>query len=67
MSEIEAGVWKCNHCGKESIQIGTDSGSSDTICPNGCPGWFSLIKEYPLATGLKGIQNAFAEVCGEGE
>ena len=64
-SKISAGVWKCHYCGLRSIHIGTTSGSSDTSCPKGCPGRFHLIKEYPLATGLEGIKEAFAEVSHE--
>lgn len=59
--KIHAGIWKCAYCGRESIQIGTENGSSDTICPGGCPGNFTLIKRYPLATGLNGIMDAFKE------
>ena len=58
---IRAAVWKCHYCGTESIHIGNEAGSSDTKCPKGCPGRFTLIKEYPLATGKKGILSAFEE------
>ncbi len=61
-NRIQAAVWRCCYCKAESIHIGTDSGSSDTQCPKGCPGRFSLVKKYPLATGLKGIKEAFEEV-----
>ena len=63
---LHAGVWKCHYCGKESIHIGTDKGSSHTRCPNGCPGRFNLVKSYPLATGIEGIKEAFREECGKG-
>ena len=61
MEAVHAGVWKCHFCGTESIHIGTAKGSTDTKCPNGCPGRFHLIKEYPLATGIEGIKEAFRE------
>lgn len=57
--QVHAGVWICKYCGKESIQIGDELGSSDTECPKGCPGNFSLVKRYPLATSLYGIIDAF--------
>lgn len=60
--KIHAAVWKCRYCGKESIHIGTENGSSDTGCPGGCSGNFALVKKYPLATGLEGIKSAFAEI-----
>jgi len=64
-NKIHAGVWRCEYCGAEAIHIGTDSGSSDTKCPHGCPGRFNLVKRYPLATGLDGIKEAFDEVDNE--
>lgn len=60
---IKAGVWVCQYCRTESIHIGTEKGSSDTRCPKGCPGRFTLIREYPLATGLEGIKEAFGGVA----
>ena len=59
---IHAGIWKCHYCGKKAIHIGTDIGSSGTQCPNGCPGRFDLVAEYPLATSQEGINDAFFEV-----
>ena len=56
---VKAGVWMCQYCKTESIHIGTERGSSDTKCVKGCPGRFVLIREYPLATGIHGIIEAF--------
>lgn len=61
-AKLHTAVWRCVYCGTESIQVGTDSGSSGTQCPRGCPGNFRLVKEYPLATSLKGITEAFNEI-----
>ena len=64
---IIAGVWKCLYCGTEAIHIGTENGSSDTKCTRGCPGRFALVKEYPLATGLSGITEAFGDKQDEAD
>lgn len=58
--KVQAAVWKCVYCGKRAIHIGVKGeGSTDTKCPNGCPGSYDLVKEFPLATGLDGIKWAF--------
>jgi hypothetical protein len=57
--QIHSGVWRCLYCGTESIQIGDELGCNNTSCPKGCPGNFKLVKRYPLATGIKGIKDAF--------
>ena len=56
---VTAGVWRCEYCGREAIHIGNEYGSSDTNCPSGCCGRFAHVKDYPLATGLEGIKEAF--------
>ena len=58
---VKTEVYRCRYCGTEAIHIGNADGSSDTQCPKGCPGHFYFVKEYPLATGIDGIREAFEE------